>query len=215
MMEDLSTCSVYPYQTLRKNIRSGDILLCSGSSTFSTLIQQATNSIWSHVGFVLRVDAIGRIMVLESVESIGVRTIPLSNYVFDYNATGKGYPGKILIARHGDVRQENMVHLSKFATGLLGCPYNSEEIIHIAMRIGLSKFDLSEKTSDKINKHTFICSEYAHLCFESIGVQIPYDPLGFIAPADFARCKKIQPLGLIDPEKILEETAALPEMVNA
>ena len=204
-MDDFSTLPTYPYQALRKKIRSGDILLCSGSSTFSKLIQRATNSVWSHVGFVLRLDAIGRIMILESVESIGVRTIPLSNYVFDYNATGKGYPGKFLIARHNDVKQENIVNLSKFATSLLGYPYNSDEIIRIAMRIGLSTFNLESKTPDPIIKHAFICSEYAHLCFESIGIQIPYDSLGFIAPADFARCKKIQPIGVIDPEQVIQQ----------
>ena len=58
------------YRELRHEIRSGDILLCSGHSVFSTLIKKATGSIWSHIGFILRVDAIDRIMVLESVESI-------------------------------------------------------------------------------------------------------------------------------------------------
>ncbi|MDF2868305.1 MAG: hypothetical protein K0S11_1775 [Gammaproteobacteria bacterium] len=73
------------YDSLRNQILSGDILLCSGSALFSNLIQQATQSVWSHVAFILRLDAIDRIMVLESVESIGVRTVPLSSYVYDYN----------------------------------------------------------------------------------------------------------------------------------
>ncbi len=56
------------YKKVRPKIHSGDILLCSGSSVFSQMIQKATGSIWSHVAFVIRLDTIGRIMVLESVE---------------------------------------------------------------------------------------------------------------------------------------------------
>ena len=56
------------YHEIRHEIRSGDILLCSGQSLFSTMIQKATNSVWSHVAFILRLDMIDRIMVLESVE---------------------------------------------------------------------------------------------------------------------------------------------------
>ncbi len=38
------------YWQFRKNIRSGDVLLCSGSGWFSKMIQRATKSLWSHVG---------------------------------------------------------------------------------------------------------------------------------------------------------------------
>src|SRR5437867_8122662 len=107
-MEEFPTMPIKHYRELRHEIRSGDILLCSGSSVFSTLIQKVTGSVWSHVAFILRVDAIDRIMVLESVESIGVRAVPLSNYVNDYNATRKGYPGRLMLARHHDVRQDNI-----------------------------------------------------------------------------------------------------------
>jgi len=201
-MDDFPKLPPIAYHELRHKIRSGDILLCSGNSPFSTLIQRATNSVWSHVAFVLRLDVIDRIMILESVESIGVRTVPLSNYVFDYNATQKGYPGRIMIARHADVRQENIVKLSKYATSLLGYPYDSEEIVRIAMRIGLGTVNLQPDSPESVPSHAFICSEYAYICFQSIGIKIPYDCLGFITPADFARCEKIQPLGYIDPEKI-------------
>ncbi len=36
-------------------------------------------------------------------------------------------------------------------------------------------------------RREFICSEYVAKCFETIGVEIQWDGLGFIAPADFAR----------------------------
>ena len=112
---------------------------------FSKLIQKATGSMWSHVGFVLRVDAIERIMVLESVESIGVRTVPLSNYVSDYNATVKVTMVRIMLARHSDVREENIVKLSRAAVDLLGYPYRTEEIVHIAARLGMHSLGLPEQ----------------------------------------------------------------------
>ena len=52
------------------------------------MIQAATGSIWSHVGFLMRLDEIDRIMVLESVEPLGFRTVPLRNYLTDYDING-------------------------------------------------------------------------------------------------------------------------------
>lgn len=199
-MEEFPNLPSKHYNELRHDIRSGDILLCSGNSTFSTLIQKATNSIWSHIGFILRVDAIDRIMVLESVESIGVRAIPLSNYVRDYNASGKAYPGRLMLARHHDVKSENIAKLSRKAVDLLGYPYRTEEIVHIAARLSMHTLGLPNEATDAARQRAFICSEYAYECFKSIGVSIDYNPVGFIAPSDFARCSKVSPICFIETE---------------
>lgn len=90
-IDQFPTIAIQNYEQLRPQIKSGDILLCSGNSLISSLIQKATNSVWSHIAFVIRLDSIDRIMVLESVETIGVRTVPLSTYVNNYNGSGKGY----------------------------------------------------------------------------------------------------------------------------
>ena len=205
-MEAFPELPIKRYKQIRHHICSGDILLCSGNSPFSTLIQKATGSIWSHVGFVLRVDAIGRIMVLESVESIGVRAIPLSNYVRDYNATGKGYPGRLLIARHRDVKEENIANLSRAAVDFLGYPYGKEEIIRIAARIGLHSMGISPTEMNLAPQREFICSEYAHACFKSIGITIDYNPMGFIAPVDFARHPLVEMVCYIESERVRSHT---------
>ncbi|VVC75044.1 hypothetical protein AQUSIP_03190 [Aquicella siphonis] len=199
-MEQYPSLPSKRYHELRHEIRSGDILLCSGNSVFSTLIKKATNSVWSHVGFILRLDAIERIMVLESVESIGVRAIPLSNYVHDYNATGKGYEGKLMLARHQDVREENISKLSRSAVDLLGYPYRTEEIVHIAARLGFHTLGLPGQKADAESQRAFICSEYAYTCFKSIGVTINYNTVGFISPDDFARHEKVEPICFIESE---------------
>jgi|SRR5579885_2538186 hypothetical protein len=199
-MEEYPKLPSKHYKELRHDIRSGDILLCSGNSMFSNLIQKATRSVWSHVGFILRVDSIERIMVLESVESIGVRTVPLSNYVRDYNGTGKGYEGRLMLARHQDVRQENIAKLSRSAVDLLGYPYRTEEIIHIAARLGMHTLGFPGQDADPEKQRAFICSEYAYTCFKSIGVTIDYNTINFIAPDDFIKCPKVSPLCYIETE---------------
>lgn len=50
--------NVQSYSSVRKKIKSGDLLLCSGSSAISKIIRGATDCVWSHVGFVLRIDNI-------------------------------------------------------------------------------------------------------------------------------------------------------------
>jgi hypothetical protein len=199
-MEELSVAPYQSYKDIRSDLRSGDILLCSGSSVFSTLIQKATNSIWSHIAFILRLDVLDRIMVLESVESIGVRTVPLSSYIFNYNGTGKGYVGKVLVARHADVKPENIPNLSRHAIDLFGYPYSKEEVVKIATRISLNALGVPMPILE-LPQREFICSEYVYTCFKSIHVEIEFNAMGFVAPADFARCPKLKPLYFLKEEE--------------
>lgn len=206
-MEDFPQLETKHYHDIHHEIRSGDILLCSGNSVFSCLIKSATQSVWSHVAFILRLDAINRILVLESVESIGVRAVPLSHYICNYNATGKGYPGKLMLARHQAVKQRNIPTLSTLAVDYLGYPYGKEEIIHIAARIGLHNLGVKDFEPDHLSQKTFICSEYAQLCFRSIGINIACNRIGFIFPADFANHPDIKPLCFLRTEQ--EATACI------
>ena len=181
-----------PYDEIRPQIRSGDILLCSGSAVFSRLIQHATESIWSHCGFVLRIEAIERLMVLQSVESIGVNTVPMSNYVRNYNGTDLGYPGRVFVARHAafaTVDPAQLSHFSQGAVDLLGYPYDVPTILAIAARITAAK--LGMRPEPFVRNKAFICSEYLDACLRSIGIEVPYDPRGFIAPCDFAKCTDV------------------------
>lgn len=205
-MELQTTLFAKNYADLRHQVRSGDILLCAGSSPLSNMIKKATASRWSHVAFILRLDAIDRILVLESVESIGVRAVALSSYVNDYNGTGRGYEGEVLLARHADVKQANIVNLSKAAIDLLGYPYDTQEVLRIAARISMKTIGIS-RSEHGAPAREFICSEYAYICFKSIGVEIDYNPLGFISPEDFARNPKISALsyihtGIREPEAV-------------
>ena len=61
-----------PYALVRPQIRSGDILLCSGSRMFSKMIQKATNSVWSHVAFVLRLPSIDRSVIEKHIDRLTI-----------------------------------------------------------------------------------------------------------------------------------------------
>jgi hypothetical protein len=199
-METFPQLTTKHYREIHSEIRSGDILLCSGNTVFSNLIKKATRSIWSHVAFILRLDIIDRVIVLESVESIGVRAVPLSHYVCNYNASGTGYEGKLMLARHQDVSDTKVMTLSTLAVDYLGYPYGKEEIIHIAARLCLSNLGYQALASDAVKTKAFICSEYAQLCFNSIGIHIDYNRLGYISPDDFANHPKIYPLYFLNTE---------------
>ena len=188
------------YKKFRPEIRSGDLLLCSGSGLFSRMIQAATGSVWSHVGFVMRLDYIDRVMVLESLEPLGVRTVPLSKYLDDYDSEGSPYPGGLVIARHTAfetiARQGDGAALRKlgqFAVDLFGYPYDSSEIARIAARIAASHLPFTTRDKRALKRdREFICSEYVWECYSALGIQVHHDDKGFVAPADFAGDQNVE-----------------------
>ena len=183
--------SVTDYEKLRKSLQNGDVLICSGTGIFSSMIQQATGSVWSHVAFVLRLDSIDRVMLLESVEPIEVRTVRLSKYLEDYGNDGKPYPDGMAIIRNkkfaNTVGQKKLTELAQYAVDQFGYPYDKDEIAKIAARILASKVPFTKKQLKKIEPdREFICSEYVARCYEQVGLDVLWDQLGFIAPSDFA-----------------------------
>ena len=97
-VRQIESLPVLAYRELRPKLKSGDLLFTSGDYLASQLIRKFTESPWSHVGIVFRVDAIDRVLLLESVEDMGVRFAPLSKYLSDYEG-GKPYRGRIVVAR--------------------------------------------------------------------------------------------------------------------
>lgn len=182
---------IISYNDIRNNLQNGDILICSGSGVFSSMIQQATESVWSHVAFILRLDSIDRIMLLESVEPIGVRSVRLSKYLEDYGNDGKAYPGGLAIIRHRQfasiVDEAKFNKLTQFAVDQFGYPYDKDEIAKISARILASRIPFTKKQMKKIEPdREFICSEYVARCYEQAGIEIQWNKLGFISPSDFA-----------------------------
>jgi Permuted papain-like amidase enzyme, YaeF/YiiX, C92 family len=82
---EIKRLPVRSYDNVRQELRSGDLVFCSGSYLFSGLIQRFTGSVWSHVGIVYRDDHLQRLFILESETGIGVRLVPISKYLRDYH----------------------------------------------------------------------------------------------------------------------------------
>lgn len=178
---------VVAYDRIRPAIHTGDLLLCSGSSDFSRLIQRCTDSFWSHVGFVIRAQAVDRLLLMESVESVGVRPVSLRSYVEDYCGTGQPYPGRIYLARHAAMATAPAPSLEQFlevSIDLLGYPYDRRDIVRIAARIAAAA--VGYVAAPLVTERAYICSEYAAKCLAHLGITIPPNPRGYIAPADFA-----------------------------
>tara|TARA_Y100000310_G_scaffold291014_2_gene318625 strand:+ start:2303 stop:2881 length:579 start_codon:yes stop_codon:yes gene_type:complete len=182
-MQEFPKDPVTEYELARPLIHTGDVLLCSGSGTFSKLIQAGTGSAWSHVAFLMWLPLLDRLMVLESVEGIGVRAVPLSSYLKDYNAGGEPYPGRLAVARHPDFDDQDwdaLKRFGQFAADRLGYPYDNDEIARIAARIALGIHGKHE------NDKEYICSEFYAESMAAYGIDIPYHRQGFVAPADCA-----------------------------
>lgn len=182
------------YADLRPEIKNGDLLLCSGEAFVSMLIRRATSSVWSHVAFVLRLDEIDRIMVLESVESQGVRTVPLSHYVSNYKGEGEGYPGRLLLARHANfpaAEPGRLREITQFAVDLFGHSYDKEEIVRILSLIGRDWLGLSDVAGMERDRK-YICSEYVWECYNNLGISIARGNRGYVAPRDFAADSRVR-----------------------
>ena len=54
------------YESVRDELRTGDIVLFSGKGAVSNIIKLATSSAWSHVGMVLRLPQSGAVFLWES-----------------------------------------------------------------------------------------------------------------------------------------------------
>lgn len=200
-----------PYDVIRPLIRSGDLLLCQGEGIFARLIRHATASPWSHVGCLLVVNMIERILVLESVESIGVRAVALSRYVVNYNNTGKGYPGRVFIGRHRAFSSELLPAFHAFfqrAIDLLDSRYGTTDILRIAARV--LAIDVGAHPQPMGRNEAYICSEYQEEIFRAFGITVPRSIGGYIAPKDWAEAPEVDLLWEVELGTVPSRTALLP-----
>jgi hypothetical protein len=173
-LKDIKTLPVTLYEDIRDSLASGDLLFASGEYLLSKTIQKFTDSPWSHVGIVFRLDSIDRIMLLESVEDIGVRFIPLSKYLTGYEHE-KPYRGRVVLARCQGVDAEIVSGLTGFGIDELMRTYRNDEVAEIAARIALG-------IGKKERGTQYVSSELVYECFSHAGKEFEYDVQSFIAP---------------------------------
>jgi len=186
---DIKALPVLAYADVRKKLQSGDLLFASGDYLVSRAIEKVTGSPWSHVGIVFRLDSIDRVLLLESVEDMGVRFAPLSKYLSDYE-NGKHYKGQVALAHCTDVVPATVSALATFGIDELTQPYDKDEIAKILARITLG---IGKKEKDR----EYICSELVYECFSRAGKEFAYNPKGFISPEDIWIDGKLSLVGRI------------------
>ena len=187
--KEIKALPVLAYPDVRAQLKSGDMLFTSGDYLISKAIQKMTGSPWSHVGIVFRLDSIDRILLLESVEDMGVRFAPLSKYLDNYE-DNKPYKGRAVLARCKDVTPKNIASLSTFGIDELTQPYDKDEIAKIMARITLG---IGKKERDR----EYICSELVYECFARAGKEFAFNPKGFISPEDIWTDAKLSLVGRV------------------
>lgn len=195
-----------PYSVLRPQIRDGDLMLCSAHDLGSRAIRWATQSVWSHVAIAFRLEALDRVLILEAVQTIGVRAVPLSDFIARTSSGTHPYPGKIIIARHRDLDHAAdgrgvMLRMQAFAFDHLGAKFSNTENVKIALRIALGRFAL--RLPDRLAPNeAYICSEYVAGCYESVGLSIQWDGRGFMAPSNIANDPRVEAVAQIRTEDV-------------
>ena len=186
-LTDIGNMASIPYEDARPIVRTGDLLFCSGAEPVSRIIQFATRSPYSHVALVVRMLSIDRLLLLEAEWPYGVRVVPLSSYFKNWNGSGKPYPGHLLVARHTKLDTNDEDTSSMFLSELvdnLGRRYSLRRALRIGLRevaalAGLRFRELQMKKAT-------VCSEYIYHVYSRLGVDISWNPKGYILPMDIA-----------------------------
>jgi hypothetical protein len=175
--KELKQIPVIRYEKIRDFLETGHIFFSSGSYTFSGIIQRLTKSVWSHVAIVYKDAELGRILILEAEPYVGIRLIPLSNYLKNYKGKKRPYKGQVVIAKlNFELPKEQLNKSISFGLDELTRPYDNWEIFRIMMRI-LFKIGKREK-----NK-SYICSELVRDAFAKSGVVFRYKDT-YISPQE-------------------------------
>ena len=183
--DQLQELPVVPYEKIRDYLQTGHIFFCSGSYTFSGIIQRLTRSVWSHVAIVYKDEKLGRVLILEAEPSVGIRMIPLSNYLRNYQGKKRPYKGQVVIARLKEPLEETQLNKAiSFGLDQLTRPYDNWEIIRIMLRI------LFRKGKRERNK-SYICSELVRDAFAKSGVLFKMNDT-YISPQEIWKDERVE-----------------------
>lgn len=178
-----------PYADLRASLRTGDLLFAAGNYAFSRTIRQVTESPWSHVGLIVRM--LDRVLLLESIETVGVRLAPLSKYIVNYK-DDQPYDGVVAFARRMDMTEQQANQAICYGLDALTRPYNHVEVIDIVYRAMMKQPREVDDCSAR-----YLCSELVHYCLHAAKLDLWSDPCGFIGPNDLWRHPQVSLLGRV------------------
>jgi hypothetical protein len=165
------------YKDIRNELKTGDLVFCSGNYLFSKIIQKFTKSVWSHCGIVYKDETLNRVFILESETGIGVRLAPMSKYLEDYHGRRKHYKGNLFVAYlHPSPNIEDIKLGVSYGLDELTKPYDNWEIMRIAIRI---IFGVTKRNRDR----KYICSELVQEVYSCANIDFPIKN-SIISPVD-------------------------------
>ncbi len=177
-MTSIADLPVIAHANAFAHVLDGDLAFVSGASPLSRTIRRVTDSDYSHVGLMFWQEK--RLVLYEAVRS-GVRAVRVSRKLEECAA--------LLFARHAGLDEWKKTLLFHGCLDNLGVPYDTAELARIYARIraiGPGKPHINE---------ALICSEFVHRAFARAGIDLVYNPLGFITPSDIA--SQVQFMGRI------------------
>lgn len=159
------------YESLRKDLKTGDIVLFSGGSGISNGIKWATFSDWSHVGMVLVLEEYDFVCLWESTTTggikdlksgkvrKGVQLVPLSGRV-------RQYDGKIAVRRLMGVSfsSDDVSALMRLRKKLARRPYEKNKL----ELLGAAYDSFGGANSEDLS--SLFCSELVAEAYQSLGL---------------------------------------------
>jgi hypothetical protein len=163
--KEIRALETLSYEEARDRLQTGQLVFCSGNYWFSGAIQRLTRSTWSHVAIVYKDEELRRVMVLEAEPFVGIRLIPLSKYLKDYQGKRRPYKGRIVVADIENPPEKHELNKAiSFGLDELTRPYDNWEIIRIMLRILFRK-------GRKERNRSYICSELVRDCYAKAGLK--------------------------------------------
>jgi Permuted papain-like amidase enzyme, YaeF/YiiX, C92 family len=177
-------------ENIRPHVKSGDLFFFSGDHWLSGLIRWRSKSAWSHVGMVVKLEEIDRVFLVESILEVGVRMIPLSFVVKNYDGKNNPYAGRVAWARHQKVTEDDSKQLKISILEQLSKQYDGREFTRVAWRSLVGREKL-------FKDHKYTCSELIHHSFREAKLKIEYERGFFISPGSVWRNAAIEMMGLV------------------
>jgi len=177
-------------QNIRPNVRTGDLFFFSGNHWMSKLIRWRSESAWSHVGMVVKIEEIDRVFLVESIIEQGVRMIPLSFVIRNYDGKKNAYDGRVGWCRHRLVDEVIAKDLKISILEQLSKQYDGREFTRVAYRSLVGREKL-------FRDYKFTCSELIHYCFREAKLRIEYERGFFISPGSIWRNEEVEMMGIV------------------
>lgn len=178
------------YEILRNELQTGDLIFLSGNHWLSELIRIRSKGAWSHVGVVVKIEEINRVFLVESIIEVGVRMIPMSFVIKDYDGHKRPYNGRVAWARVEDLPTDKSLIIKEFALDNLSKQYDRKEYWRVLWRTVAGKKKV-------FNDDKYSCAEYIHEAFKRAGIYLKYDRGDFISPAAIWNNERVEMKGII------------------